>query len=257
MKNYIEEIMKDSELLRNIHEIWNSCRFYSVNIEDFYNNFCQEASKNPYFNNFNFSHPEYSTFMIRPKEMLSTSSALLNDIIFDLIPYKNSTAYSCIKEINLLKKIDYNLNASFKFGGETGNYHYNQISFHNLNNCVIDFIFHSELDSDILEFYVDKSSFNLAIENNHDKHLEFYNFLNLVHAFAIKPDQLIFNKLKKSLFESHIIPEEELDLLTISNDIDLKLLNNVQYFFIDLENFNIDKSFKKEKKGPRIKNKNE
>lgn len=257
MKNYIEEILKESELLKNIHDIWDRCQRYCVNIEDFYTTFCLEASKNSYFNDFIFSNPEYSTFMIRPKNMLTSSDPSLNDIIFDLTSYKNSTAYSCVKEINLLKKIDYNLDASFKFGGETNTYHYNQISFHNLNNCIIDFIFHSELDSDILEFYVDKSSFNLAIENNCDKHLDFFNFFNLVLPFAIKPDQLIFNKLKKSLFESHIIPEEELDLLTISNDIDLKLLNDIQYFFIDLENFNIDKSFKKEKKGPRIKNKNE
>lgn len=235
MNNHTEKLLKNSKLLKQIEAVWSTCDASLSDMRLFFNQFYYEASKKTFFNDFHLSFQHSNIFTIRSKKEILDSDWSLNNIVFSIQLSDGSTAYNSIKNINLMKKTNNKLNAKCTINGEQEGFNYYQLTYYNSDNYAIDVVFQKPIETENLNFFIDKDIYNN--KEIPEKDLE---FLNLLNYFTKENDQIILEKLKTILFESYKPTEEEIDIFKISKDIDLSLLNNYKDFFINLNDFNID-----------------
>lgn len=235
MNNYTEKMIKNSEMLKQIEDVWSKCDASLSDMRLFFNQFYYEASKKSFFSKFHLSFQHSKILTISSKTESIPSDWSLNNITFSIQPNENSTAYHSIKNIDLIKKINENLNVTCKINGEKEGFNYYQLTYYHTDNYAIDVVFQKPTETEQLCFFIDKDIYKKTA--THEKDLE---FLNLLNYFTKENDQIILEKLKTILFESYKPTEEEIDIFKISKDIDLSLLNNYKDFFINLNDFNID-----------------
>lgn len=250
MNNHTEKVLKNSELLKQIEAIWSKCDASLSDMRLFFNQFYYEASKNPFFNDFHLSFQHSNIFTISSKKEILDSDWSLNNIVFSIQLSDGSTAYNSIKNVNLMKKTNEKINTKCTINGERVGFNYYQLTYYNLDNYAIDVVFQKPIETERLNFFIDKD-----IYNNKEKPEKDLEFLNLLNYFTKENDQTILEKLKTILFESYKPTEEEIDIFKISKDIDLSLLNNYKDFFINLNDFNIDNNLLNTKNKTK-KNKN-
>lgn len=239
--NYLTKITDNTKFIKELDDLLkDSAKAYKISnknsfTENLIDSINSKLDDHPFFKNFKFSESEEFE-LYGHLEITSMLPSKIYQDNFESITIKfGGNVDSIINNNYLISSINIkrHLNNSIS--------EYMKYSIHEPNITSLNWISLNSFNGNF-SMHLAGNSYGVSSETISDYNAteELSNFIDFIEKTQHGSKIDIATILNKAFFEGDILSQEKIEYYSLTQDIDLSFINNINYLFIKLESFNLD-----------------